>query len=164
MLRRIGHAPRWLCFCSLSCLSCGTQAGTASASPFELEVTSVTVCEPTGEASASTRTKAESSSGPSTLGVKIRLTGHFPSRVPANYFYASLVSRDGSRYLPTAEGCRPLLSGAPLLPGETREGYANFPLVAKKSAQKLAYSPNLGRTAGSDDLPPSATMLEVALP
>lgn len=163
MLRLIGHPPRWLCLCCLTCLGCGTQASSASASPFELEVTSVTVCEAPADASASSQPRVETS-GPSTLGVKVRLTGRYPSRVPANYFYASLVNRDGTRYLPTADGCRPLLSGTPLLPGETREGYANFPLAAKKSAQKLAYSPNLGRTTGSDELPPSATAIEVALP
>lgn len=123
----------------------------------------MTVCE-TGVAADTASQAKEARPGTSTLGVKVRLTGRYPSRVPANYFYASLVSRDGERYLPTADGCRPLLSGAPLLPGETREGYANFPIAAKRSAQKLAYAPNLGKTAGAAELTPSASVVEAALP
>lgn len=126
-----------------------------------MEVTSVTVCEaPTKPA---TTVGAPSPTPASTLGVKVRLTGHYESGIPANYFYASLLSRDGTRYLPATEGCRPLLSGAPLRPGETREGYANFPIAARKGADRLAYAPNLEHTAASSALPSSTTQ-EVPLP
>jgi hypothetical protein len=57
-----------------------------------------------------------------------------------------------------------LLSGPPLLPGETREGYANFPIAAKRSAQKLSYAPNFGKTTGADELTPSARVVEASLP
>jgi hypothetical protein len=40
-------------------------------------------------------------------------------------------------------GCQPLLSGDPLRPGESREGYVNFPVPPAKLAAKLVYSPQL---------------------
>lgn len=162
MPRQIGGPASWLCLC---CLSCQAAAGSdpSAAPPFEVEVTSVTVCETGASAQTAPAPKAPEGSG-ATLGVKVRLTGRYEGRIPANYFYASLLSRDGTRYLPAPEGCRPLLTGPPLLPGETREGYANFPLSAKKGAHRLAYAPNLEHTRGLDQLARNQLTVEVALP
>jgi len=123
---------------------------------------SVAVCEQGGPPAQPVGTKGQEPL--STLGVKVRVTGRYPDRVPANYFYASLLARDGARYLPTTKGCQPLLSGPPLLPGESREGYANFPILAQKSAERLAYAPNLERTSGSDTLSQRRLVVEVPLP
>jgi hypothetical protein len=124
-----------------------------------VEVTSVTFCEPAQAAPASDASPREG-----TLGVKVRLSGKYESGVPANYFYASLLSSDGTRYLATAAGCRPLLSGPPLMPGETREGYVNFPAQAKKSADRLSYAPNLDHTAFADRLTTKDLIVEARLP
>src|SRR6187431_49024 len=141
--------PTWLCLCSLGCQpSAGPESGRAP--PFEIEVTSVTLCG--AEPSASGTAAAGAPVRDGTLGVKVRVTGRYESGVPANYFYASLLGRDGTRYLSAPEGCRPLLSGPPLRPGETREGYVNFPLQAKKGADRLAYAPNLEHTTFADHL------------
>jgi hypothetical protein len=78
------------------------------------------------------------------LGIKVRLVGLAPEGVAANYFYASLLSHDGSRYLAELPGCGPVLGGAPLYPGETREGYFNIPLPAHKQARSLVYAPPIG--------------------
>lgn len=148
----------------MCCLSCQENAGELSggAPPFEVEVTSVTLCEPAHATSTSGAAASHASEG--TLGVKVRLTGKYPSGVPANFFYASLLSRDGTRYLAASEGCRPLLSGPPLLPGETREGYVNFPIVAKKGAERLAYAPNLDHTTFADGLSQKDLSIEAPLP
>lgn len=73
----------------------------------------------------------------------VRLRGQHPGSVPANYFYASLLTTDGSRYIAGYEGCEPLLSGPPLGPGESAEGYLNFPVPPGKVPAKLAYAPAL---------------------
>lgn len=151
----------WLCLCCLSCQA-ATVPVAGGTPPFEVEVTSVAVCD------ANERTSppgvASGLSGEGTFGVKVRLTGRYASGVPANYFYASLLSRDGTRYLSAAAGCGPLLSGPPLLPGETREGYANFPLQAKKNARRLSYAPNLEHTTFADQLSAKALTVEAPLP
>jgi hypothetical protein len=67
-----------------------------------------------------------------------------PEGVAANYFYASVLASDGSRYLAELPGCEPVLTGAPLGPGETREGYLNIPFPAHKEARTLAYLPPVG--------------------
>jgi hypothetical protein len=155
------HRPMaWLCMCTLGCQAGASSSGGASA-PFEIEVLSVATCEPE-------RTPAPTDKQPpreGTLGVKVRVTGRYEGGVPANYYYASLLSREGDRYLATAEGgCRPLLSGPPLLPGQSREGYANFPLEAKKGAARLAYAPNFEHTTGAEALSVKTSSVEVALP
>jgi hypothetical protein len=122
----------------------------------------VTICEPSQSKDASGT--SASGMGEGTLGVKVRLTGKYPSGIPANFFYASLLSRDGTRYLAASEGCRPLLSGPPLLFGESREGYVNFPLQAKKGADRLAYAPNLDHTTFADGLSNKDRTIEAPLP
>src|SRR5690606_21170119 len=71
------------------------------------------------------------------LSYRVRLRGQHPLGVPANYFYASLLTTDGSRYLADYAGCSPLLSGPPLLPGQVAEGFLNFPIPPHKSPDKL---------------------------
>jgi len=63
--------------------------------------------------------------------------------VPANYFYASLLTTDGERYLAEYPGCDPVLSGTPLGRGQSGEGFLNFPLPPSKTPEKIVYSPVL---------------------
>ncbi len=77
------------------------------------------------------------------LSYRIKLQGNHSSRIPANYFYAALVTTDGKRYLSTYYGCQPLLSGAPLQKGETKEGFVNFSIPPSKVPEKLVYSPEV---------------------
>ena len=74
------------------------------------------------------------------LGLRVRLRAGRDD-VPANFFYASVLTNDENRYLAEHTGCTPVLSGRPLRAGEVREGYLNFPLPLEKSAQTLVYAP-----------------------
>jgi len=91
------------------------------------------------------------------LGLKVKLTALAPEGVAANYFYASLISSDGSRYLAELPGCAPALSAPPLFQGETVEGYLNMPLPVNKVAKALVYSPPVG------GYPVAARTLEIPL-
>jgi hypothetical protein len=77
------------------------------------------------------------------VSFRVRLEGNLSSRVPANYFYASLLTSDGERYLPTYYGCEPLLAADPLEPGQRTEGFLNFSIPPSKVPERLAYSPRL---------------------
>jgi hypothetical protein len=88
---------------------------------------------------------------------KVKLVGRTGSGVPANYFYASLLTEDGNRYLAGFEGCAPVLSGAPLSPGQSAVGFLNFPLPPSKVTKTLEYSPRL-----MDDHEASTTRLPVS--
>lgn len=165
------HRPTtWLCACTLSCCGLGCQAGAGPSdgapAPFDVEVLAVTTCEPeraAGPAEKPGPTLGRSAGG--TVGVKVRVTAHYEGGVPANYYYASLLSQGGDRFLATAEGgCRPLLSGPPLRPGESREGYVNFPLESKKGARRLAYAPNFEHTTGATELSARSSIVEAPLP
>lgn len=80
------------------------------------------------------------------VSYNVRLRGQHPQKVPVNYFYASLLTTDGSRYLADFPGCSPLLSGPPVGPGETAQGYLNFPVPPGKAPARLVYSPELTGT------------------
>ena len=97
------------------------------------------------------------------LGIKVRLRSHHRGRVPANYFYASLLTTGGARYLAELVGCTPLLSDAPLGPGETAEGYPNFPLPIDATPARLVYAPKLDGTRGFDAIPPRFLSEELPL-
>jgi len=100
--------------------------------PYEATLVSIDTCPlptPSGEPERSV------------LGVRIRLTGKTPARVAANYFYASVLTVDGSRYLAGQPGCEPLLAAAPLKPGESAEGYVNVPIPSHKKPDRLQYLP-----------------------
>lgn len=102
--------------------------------PYELEVTGARTCP------------LPSHLDPKNVRIvsyRIRLRGHDPGRVPANYFYASLVTTDGDRYLASYEGCSPLLLADPLKPGEEASGMVNFPIPPSKTPETLTYSPEL---------------------
>jgi hypothetical protein len=79
----------------------------------------------------------------SIVSYNVRLRGQHPQKVPANYFYASLLTSDGSRYLADFPGCAPLLSAPPVGPGQTAQGYLNFPVPPGKVPEKLVYAPEL---------------------
>lgn len=78
------------------------------------------------------------------LGVKVRLRSHNDLGVPANYYYGSVLTKDGARYLAELPGCQPVLSGAPLRKGETAEGFLNFPIPPQKTAETVVYLPAIG--------------------
>ena len=78
-------------------------------------------------------------------GVRVRVTGGEPAGTPANYFHASALTSDGARYLAEVPGCTPALSGPPLGPGESREGYLNFPVPPHKLVETLEYAPRVGK-------------------
>jgi len=77
------------------------------------------------------------------LSYRVRLSSHRASGVPANYFYATLLTTDGERYLSSFYGCAPLLSADPLSDGEQAEGFLNFSIPPSKIPEKLVYSPLL---------------------
>ena len=77
------------------------------------------------------------------VGYRVRLEGNLSSKVPANYFYASLLTTDGERYLSSFYGCEPLLAGEPLGPGESAEGFVNFSIPLSKTPGQLVYAPKL---------------------
>lgn len=79
------------------------------------------------------------------LGVKVRITSHSDLGVPANYYYGSVLTKDGARYLAELPGCQPVLSRAPLRKGETAEGYLNFPIPRQKTAETVVYLPVIGK-------------------
>lgn len=101
---------------------------------FDLEVLSTEKCSLPAPLGAPER---------SALGVKVKLTAHVPEGVAANYFYASVLAADGSRYLAELPGCSPVLSGAPLYAGQTQIGYLNIPIPAHKQPRTLVYAPPL---------------------
>ena len=77
------------------------------------------------------------------VSYRVRLEGNLSSKVPANYFYASLLTTDGERYLSSFYGCEPLLAGEPLGPRESTEGFVNFSIPPSKIPEKLVYAPQL---------------------
>jgi hypothetical protein len=77
------------------------------------------------------------------VSYKVKLISAESSGIPVNYFYASLVTTDGQRYLADHPGCTPRLSGPPIFSGESATGYLNFPLPRSKTPEKVEYSPEL---------------------
>ncbi len=77
------------------------------------------------------------------ISYRVSLEGNHASNVPANYFYATLVTTEGDRYLSTYYGCQPVLADAPLQPAQSTEGFLNFSLPPSKVPEKLVYAPNL---------------------
>jgi hypothetical protein len=102
--------------------------------------------------------------GRTIFSVKVRLNGGHAGGVPANYFYGSVLTTEGDRYLAALPGCTPLLSGSPLRPGESREGYLNFPLPPRARPALVAYAPELGSTETSIPLTARELVVEVAIP
>jgi hypothetical protein len=98
------------------------------------------------------------------LGVLVRVTGRHEAGTPANYFYGSLLTRSGERYLAELAGCAPVLSGPPLGPGESRTGYLNFPIPAGALPDRVAYAPSFDGTRGAEKLKPAALTVEARLP
>lgn len=88
---------------------------------------------------------------------RVRIRSALDSGVPANYFYASLLTSDGSRYLADFPGCAPLLSGAPAYAGEEAIGYLNFPVPPDKTPETIVYAPRL------EGLQREASVRELAL-
>jgi len=86
------------------------------------------------------------------LSYRVRIQSNLASKVPANYFYASLLTTDGERYLSTYYGCAPLLTADPLGEGETADGFFNFSIPASKIPEKLVYSPKLLNISEQDAL------------
>ena len=91
------------------------------------------------------------------LSYRVRLSSHHPSGVAANYFYATLLTTDGERYLSDFYGCAPLLAADPLQAGEQAEGFLNFSIPLSKIPEKLVYSPVLMH------LPDGQAVEEIAL-
>lgn len=83
------------------------------------------------------------------LSYRVRISSHLPSGVAANYFYATLLTTDGERYLSSFYGCTPLLAADPLKVGEQAEGFLNFSIPLSKIPEKLVYSPVLMHLAES---------------
>jgi hypothetical protein len=118
-------------------LACKAVGGAGpSNKAFELEILSTEKCPLPTEPGSPER---------AALGVKVKLTSRVPDGVAANYFYASVLASDGSRYLAELPGCSPVLSGAPLYSGEARLGYVNIPIPSHKQPEKLVYSPPVGK-------------------
>lgn len=109
--------------------------------PYELDILSTETCALPSATGESART---------VLGVKVRLTSHTELGLAANYYYASILTSDGSRYLAELPGCEPVLSGAPLRPSETAEGFLNIPIPPQKKAETLVYLPPIGELPEKD--------------
>lgn len=130
-------------FLALSALtSCqGFEASTAPEAPYELEIVSTETCSLPSAPGDPPRT---------VLGVRVRLTSHTELGLAANYYYGSILTTDGSRYLAELPGCRPVLSSAPLRPSETAEGFLNIPIPPQKKAETLVYLPPIGQLPEKD--------------
>lgn len=129
------RVQRWAPFFLLAIVSgcqCSEDAESPEGAPYTLSILEVTSCPAPPEIDVA-RVRL--------VGVKVRLVGHHARGVPANYFYASVLTTDGDRYLADAVGCSPRLSGAPLAPGQAAEGFLNFPLPNGKIPDKVVYSP-----------------------
>lgn len=113
----------------------------AATAPYELEILSTETCNLPSAPGEPART---------TLGVKVRLTSHTELGLAANYYYASILTSDGSRYLAELPGCQPVLSGAPLRPSETAEGFLNIPIPSQKKPETLVYLPPIDQLPEKD--------------
>lgn len=85
----------------------------------------------------------EPQSGHIILGVEVALEGRADTRVPANPFYATLVSGSGETYPSTLAGCRPGLTATQLSAGESALGFISFVVPATAADFKLHYRPVL---------------------
>ena len=130
---------RWalylICGVVPGCQCSKPEGDSVATSPYSLSILEVTPCPASPEVDTG-RVRL--------VGVKVRIVGHHPRGVPANYFYASLLTTDQNRYLADYAGCSPRLSGKPLAPGEAAEGYLNFPVPVGKVPDKLVYAAALG--------------------
>ncbi len=144
--------------CLLALSSCQERqkdAPTHGSRPFSISILDTQACPlPEGVDSETQRI----------LGVKVRVTSAHPGYVPANFFYASVLTKDGGRYLAELSGCKPVLSSPPLKPGESAEGFLNFPLPVDEAPEELVYAPNLEHTLGAESLLPHHLAQEVELP
>lgn len=125
---------------SASCQPNGKAEG-AGASAYTLEILSTETCSLPSRSGEPAR---------SVLGVKVRLTSHTHLGLAANYFYGSVLTTDGSRYLAELPGCQPVLSAAPLLASESAEGFLNLPVPPQKKAETLVYLPPIGKLPEKD--------------
>ncbi len=75
------------------------------------------------------------------LSFEVRLSSK--STIPVNYRYASLITKDGNRYLAEYFGCQPLFNSKPLGASTLESGFLNFALPAGKEALRIEYAPDL---------------------
>lgn len=130
--------PAHLALLSVGPLLAGCTPGSAprdTSAPYELTILERRSCELPSRPGAPER---------SALGIRVRLISRSELGVAANYYYASVLAGDGSRYLAELPGCSPVLSGAPLRSGESAEGFLNFPLPPDRSPAQLVYLPPIG--------------------
>lgn len=132
------RATRLLIFLAGSAaLSCQSMGGDpATNEPYSFEILSSEECALPTAGAQPQRTL---------LGVKVRLKSHTDLGVPANYYYGSVLTKDGARYLAELPGCQPVLSGPPLRKGQSAEGYLNFPVPPQKTAETVVYLPAIGK-------------------
>lgn len=157
VLERTYLRPTW-CLCLL-CIGCDSKLD-ANMTPLEDRPFSVSLLD----TRACPLPEGLDPEAKRILGVKVRVTSAHEGRVPANYFYASVLTKDGDRYLAELPGCRPVLSSPPLEPGHSAEGFLNFPLPVDKQPEQLNYAPNLERTLGAEDIAPNHLVQEIELP
>jgi hypothetical protein len=124
----------WGVICSLGCDRLRPPAESEPTRPFELELLATESCPLPAHLDRK---------DVALLSYRVRLSSHRDAGVPANYFYATLLTSDGERYLSSYYGCTPLLTAGPLREGEQAEGFLNFSLPPSKIPEKLVYSPIL---------------------
>lgn len=138
----------------LACSSSGS-AGQSPERPFELSLVDTRACPvPPTLDDKTTRV----------VGLKVRITSRHAGNVPANYFYGSVLTKDGTRYLAALSGCTPVLASRPLEPGESSEGFLNFAVPKDTRLDRVAYAPRLADSIGSERLEQGDLVVEVPLP
>jgi len=79
--------------------------------------------------------------GSTVLGVEVTITGTTALDVPANPFYATLLSQTGEPFPATLAGCKPELRAAHLNGGKDASGFISFVVPEGGRAWKFHYRP-----------------------
>ena len=111
------------------------QGATARARSYTMVVRQVKTC--------ATKSYTKPRAGFEKVGVLVEITALSDQRVPANSFYARIVSRGGKEYRATFGGCTPDLRHTPLAKGESTSGWMTFEIPERTTGLRLKYAPFL---------------------
>jgi hypothetical protein len=107
----------------------------ASNSFFELSVHGVKTC--------SVEPHLQPPAGVKRLGVEVTITARSDVQVPANPFYALVLTPQGNRFEATLAGCQPVLTATRLGNGDSARGWISFDLPESLSQARFSYAPAL---------------------
>ena len=106
---------------------------TAGSRHFSLTVKNLRVCAP--------EPHLQPPAGVTTLGVQVEIIGNSALEVPANVFYAHLITETGTRFESTLAGCKPVLSARRLGQGDSARGWISFHVPDKYRRFEFLYQP-----------------------